>query len=159
MSKLLVSTFFLLLMQFLILQPADVAGADNLRQQPDTVKSGSIAPEADYVLLPEGKKVPIGGGYYLLYGFDKKPKLGIVIMKVEIFDPGGRKDTSFELKAHADMPSMKGAHLTIDRAFKLSRKGDYLAPQDIVMPGEWEIRLTVLKEGKVFFRGRCRFEV
>jgi hypothetical protein len=159
MSKFLFFVFFLL-MQFPSLWPADVACADNLGQQPGNVKSGSIAPEPEYVSLPEpGKKVAIGSGYYLIYGFDKKPKLGIVIMKVEIFDRDGRKDTSFGVKAHADMPSMKGAHMTIDRAFKLSKRGDYLAPQDIVMPGEWEIKLTVSKEGKVFFRGKYKFEV
>jgi len=160
MSKFLIFLFFLILMLIPSLWPADVACADNLGQQPGNVKSGGTAPEAEYALMPEpGKNVPIGGGYYLIYGFDKKPKLGIVIMKVTIFDRDGRKDTSFEVKAHADMPSMKGAHLTIDRLFKLSRKGDYLAPQDIVMPGDWEIRLTILKNGKVFFRGRYGFNV
>jgi len=151
---------FLLLMQFSSLWPVDIACADNPGQQPRNVKSGGIAPEAEYTPMPEpGKKIAIGSGYYLIYGFDKKPKLGIVIMKVEIFDRDGRKDTSFEVKAHADMPSMKGAHMTIDRAFKLSKRGDYLAPQDIVMPGDWEIRLTILKDGKVFFRGRYGFNV
>ena len=57
-----------------------------------------------------GKKVPVGNDYYLIYGFDKKPKLGTVIMKVEIFTKEGKKDTSFEVKADAGMPSMKGAH-------------------------------------------------
>ena len=106
-----------------------------------------------------GKKVPIGSDYYLIYGFDKKPKLGTVIIKVEIFTKEGKKDTSLEVKADAGMPSMKGAHETGDRSFKLSKKGDYLLPIDIVMPGDWEIRLTLLKEGKVFFRGSYQFDV
>jgi len=110
--------------------------------------------------MPEpGKKVLFGDGYYFIYGFDKKPKLGIAIMKVEIFDRNGRIDTSFEVKAHADMPSMRGAHVTVDRSFKVSKKGGYLAPQDIVMPGDWEIRLTILKDGKVLFRGSYKFDV
>jgi hypothetical protein len=106
-----------------------------------------------------GKKVPIGGDYYLIYGFDKKPKLGTLIMKVEIFTKKGKKDTSFEAKADSGMPSMKGAHETGDRPFKLSKKGDYLLPIDIVMPGDWEVRLTLLKEGKVIFRGSYQFDV
>jgi len=106
-----------------------------------------------------GKKVPIGSDHYLIYGFDKKPKLGTAIMKVEIFTKEGKKDTSFEVKADAGMPSMKGAHETGDQAFKLSKKGDYLLPIDIVMPGGWEIRLTLLKEGKVIFRGSHQFDV
>ena len=95
----------------------------------------------------------------MIYGFDKKPKLGTVIMKVEIFTAEGKKDTSLEAKADAGMPSMKGAHETGDRAFTVSKKGDYLLPIPIVMPGDWEIRLTISKEGKVIFRGRYNFDV
>jgi hypothetical protein len=62
-----------------------------------------------------GKKVPVGSDHYLIYGFDKKPKLGTVIMKVEIFTREGKKDTSIEAKADAGMPSMKGAHETGER--------------------------------------------
>jgi len=111
------------------------------------------------LMFGPGKKVSLGGDHYLIYGFDKKPKLGTLIMKVEIFTKEGKKDTSFEAKADADMPSMRGAHATGDRPFKLSNKGDYLLPIDIVMPGVWEIKLTVLKEGKVIFRGSHRFDV
>jgi hypothetical protein len=106
-----------------------------------------------------GKKVPIGNDYYLIYGFDKKPKLGTMIMKVEVFAKDGKKDTSFEVKADSGMPSMRGAHESGERSFKLSNKGDYLLPIDIVMPGGWEIRLSLLKEGKIIFRGSYQFEV
>jgi hypothetical protein len=106
-----------------------------------------------------GKKVFIGNDYYFIYGFDKKPKLGTVIMKVEIFTKEGKKDTFMEVKADAGMPSMKGAHETGEQPFKLSKKGDYLLPINIVMPGDWEIRLTLLKEGKVIFRGSYQFDV
>ena len=106
-----------------------------------------------------GKKVPIGNGHYLIFGFDKKPKLGTVIMKVEIFTKEGKRDTSFEGKADVGMPSMKGAHDTGDRPFTLSKKGDYLLPINIVMPGDWEIRLTLLREGGVVFRGSYRFDI
>ena len=113
-----------------------------------------------YSPMPEpGAKVPIGSGYYLVYGFDKKPKLGSVIMKVDIFKGEGGKDTSFQIKGYSGMPSMRGAHETGDRAFQLSRKGSYLLPIDIVMPGDWEISLTILKDGKVFFRGRYNFDI
>ena len=110
-------------------------------------------------MLGPGKKISIGNDYYFIYGFDKKPKLGTVIMKVEVFAKDGKKDTSFEVKADSDMPSMKGAHGSGDRSFKLSNKGDYLLPIDIVMPGGWEIRLSLLKEGKVIFKGSYQFDV
>jgi hypothetical protein len=106
-----------------------------------------------------GKKVPIGSSHYLIYGFDKKPKLGMVIMKVEIFTTDDKKDTSFTVKGDAGMPSMKGAHETGEQAFSLSKRGDYLLPVNIVMPGDWEIRLTVIKDGKVVARGRYNFDV
>jgi len=133
-------------------------------QQGHNPKSGSTVSGAEqtpaYLPMPgPGKKVPIGSDHYLMYSFDKKPKLGTVIMKVEIFTKEGKKETSSEVKADAGMPSMKGAHDTGDRRFKLSQKGDYLLPIDIVMPGDWEIRLTLLKEGKVIFRGSYRFDV
>ena len=106
-----------------------------------------------------GKKVPVGSGYYIIYGFDKKPKLGTVIMKVEVFTDEGAKDTSLEIKADAGMPSMRGAHETGERAFVISKKGDYLLPVSVVMPGDWEIRIAVSKDGKVIFRGRYNFDV
>ena len=113
-----------------------------------------------YSPMPDpGAKVQIGGGYYLIYDFNKKPKLGTVIMKVDIFKGEGERDATFQVKGDAGMPSMRGAHETGDRAFQLSRKGSYLLPISIVMPGDWEIRLTILKDGKVFFKGRYNFDI
>lgn len=106
-----------------------------------------------------GKKVPIGSEGYLIYEFDKKPKLGVMILKVSIFTPDGKKNSSFEVLADSGMPSMRGAHETGDQPCKLSKKGDYLIPVNIVMPGDWEVRLTVKKDGKVVFRGSHRFDV
>jgi hypothetical protein len=103
--------------------------------------------------------VPIGNGGYLIYGFDKKPKMGTVIMKVEAYTTDGKRDTSLEVLADSGMPSMRGAHETGDQPFKLSRKGEYLLPVNIVMPGDWEIRLTIKKGGKVIFRGSHKFDV
>ena len=106
-----------------------------------------------------GKKVPIGNGGYLIYGFDKKPKMGTVIMKVEAYTTDGKRDTSLEILGDSGMPSMRGAHETGDQPFKLSRKGEYLLPVNIVMPGDWEVRLTIKKGGKVIFRGSHKFDV
>jgi hypothetical protein len=106
-----------------------------------------------------GKKVPIGSSHYLIYNFDKKPKLGMVIMKVEIFTADDKKDTSFTVKGDAGMPSMRGAHETGEQTFTPSKREDYVLPVNIVMPGDWEIRITVLKDGKVVARGRYNFDV
>lgn len=118
------------------------------------------AQNPDYPPMPApGKKVPLGSGYYMIYGFDKKPRLGTAIMKVEIFTEDGKKDTSLEVKADADMPSMRGAHASGEKAFQISKKGDYLLPVRIVMPGDWEVKFTVSKDGKVIFRGKYDFDV
>ena len=106
-----------------------------------------------------GKKVPLRSDYYFVYGFDKKPQMGTVIMKVEVYTMDGKKDTSMEIKGDAGMPSMRGAHETGERPFKLSKNGAYLLPIDIVMPGDWEIRLTFTKNGQVIFRGSYQFDV
>ena len=114
----------------------------------------------NYPVMPDpGKKVQLGDGNYLIYKFDKQPKLGTLIIKVEIFNSNDKKDTSMEITGDAGMPSMSGAHDTGDKPFVLSNKGAYLLPVNIVMPGEWEIRLTIKKAGKVIFRGSHRFDV
>jgi len=127
----------------------------------DVSKAPSGAEQApSFPSMPgPGKKVSIGDNYYFVYAFDKKPKLGTMIMKVEVFTKDGKKDTSLEVKADSGMPSMKGAHESGDRPFKLSKKGDYLLPIDIVMPGDWEVRFTFSKNGKVIFRGSYQFDV
>jgi hypothetical protein len=144
---------------FLTLSPLPLDAADH-SGSPSKANDAGAGQIPDYPpLAAPGQKVAIGNGYYLIYGFDKKPKLGTIIMKVEIFNQNGNKDTSLEVMADAGMPSMRGAHETGDRPFVLSKKGDYLLPINIVMPGDWEIRVTVRKGGKGIFRARYNFEV
>jgi hypothetical protein len=152
---------FLVLISLLLSLPSlPLYGENREVQKGNNAKEATSQQTPAFSPMPEpGKKVPIGNGYYLIYGFDKRPKLGTVIMKVEIFTAEGKKDTSFQASVDAGMPSMKGAHETGDRPFTLSKKGDYLLPISIVMPGDWEIRLTVSKDGKVLLRGRYNFDV
>ncbi len=155
---------FVVFLMVISLFPLPLSGDDH--QVPIT-RSGKALPTPSgtgeptvYSPMPgPGKKIPIGSGRYFIYGFDKQPKLGTVIMKVQVYTGGGERETSLEVKADAGMPSMKGAHETGDRAFALSKKGDFLLPVNIVMPGDWEIRLTILQKGKVIFRGRYNFDI
>ena len=113
-----------------------------------------------YQPLPKpGEKVTIDTDHYFTYGFDKQPKLGAAIMKVEIFTRDGKRDTSFVVKGNADMPSMRGAHASGDTDFSLSKKGVYLLPVQLAMPGDWEIRFTFVKAGKTVYRGSYRFDL
>jgi hypothetical protein len=113
-----------------------------------------------YEPLPgPGKKCWIGKDYYFTYSYDKKPQMGTVILKVELFDKDGKQDTTLKIAGNLDMPSMKGAHGSGEIPLKLNKKGEYLLALNIVMPGEWEVQLTFGKDAKVLYRGSTKFHV
>jgi hypothetical protein len=111
------------------------------------------------VLKKAGEKITLDADHYFVFGFDKTPKIGVAIMKVEVFTRDGKRDTSFTVKGDADMPSMRGAHTMGDKDFSLSAKGVYLLPVRLVMPGDWEVRMTFFKAGRVVFRGAYLFDI
>ena len=119
-----------------------------------------VTTERGYQVLPKpGEKVALDADHYFIYGFDKQPKMGAAIMRVEIFTRSGERDTTFTVRGDADMPSMRGAHSSGDKDFSLSAKGVYLLPVRLVMPGDWEITFTFLKNGKTVFRGAYLFDL
>jgi hypothetical protein len=120
------------------------------------------APQAkkDYQILPKpGEKIPLGADHYFIYGFDKPPKIGMAIMRVEIFTRAGKRDTSFIVKGDSDMPSMRGAHSAGEKEFSLSAKEVYLLPVRLVMPGDWEVTFSFVRKEKVVFRGAYLFDI
>ncbi len=122
--------------------------------------AGAIAQEPVYNDLPgAGKKCWIGDSLYFTWKFDKKPKLGMAFLKVRLFDPMGKQITSLDVVGSSDMPSMRGAHDSGEVPLKLNKKGDYLLPVNVVMPGEWEVRLVFLKGAEPLYRGRIAFKV
>ena len=106
-----------------------------------------------------GKTCRIGETYTFAYEFDKTPKMGMAILKIRLFDETGKRTTGLVITGRSDMPSMSGAHDSGEVLFKLNRKGDYLLPVNIVMPGEWEVRLVFSVNKEVIFRGRFRVNV
>jgi hypothetical protein len=127
---------------------------------PQSVAAASSAVKPGYRLLPKsGEKIPLGPKHYFTYAFAKPPKLGSAIMRVEIFTREGQRDTSFSVKGDADMPSMRGVHSAGDQDFTLSAKGVYLLPVRLVMPGDWEVCFTFLKDGKELLRGSYLFDL
>lgn len=113
-----------------------------------------------YQPMPKaGRKITLATGHYFTFGFEKQPKLGNAIMRVELFTPAGQRDRSFVLKGDADMPSMRGVHSAGNRTFAISAKGVYLMPVELVMPGDWEFRLIIEKDGKTLFRGAYLFDI
>jgi hypothetical protein len=114
----------------------------------------------EYPELPGfGKKCRIDDDFYFTYEFTEKPRMGTAILRIRIFDHDGNQSTGFTVLGHYDMPSMAGAHDSGEQEFKLNKKGDYLLPVNIVMPGEWEVKLTFKRGDSVVFRGAFRFDV
>lgn len=124
--------------------------------------SGAFAQTTEPVFeeLPgPGKTCRIGETYTFTYEFDKTPKMGMAVLKIQLFDMNGKRTTALEITGRSDMPSMSGAHDSGEVLFKLNRKGDYLLPVNIVMPGEWEVRLVFSSNKEAIFRGRFKFNV
>lgn len=123
-------------------------------------QAGGTAETIVYKPLPgPGKKCWINEDLYFTYKFSERPKMGTVILVIQVFDKNGNKLTPVTIKGRSDMPSMRGAHDSGDQEFKLNKKGDYLLPVNIVMPGDWEVRLTFFKDEKPLFYGSLTFDV
>ncbi len=127
---------------------------------PGVPPNGSQAVAPEFKDLPgAGKKCWIGEVNYFVYEFDKTPKMGTAILKILLYDKAGNRVTELDITGESGMPAMKGAHDSGEVAFKLNKKGDYLLPVNVVMPGDWEVRLTFSRNKIVVFRGRLTFGV
>ena len=117
-------------------------------------------PEIVWTNVPgPGKKCPINDDYYFKYEFSAKPKIGMVILKIQVFDKDDKQVVPYKATGRSDMPSMRGAHDSGDVEFKMNRKNDYLLPVNLVMPGEWEIQVVFLLNDKAVYHGSIKFDV
>jgi hypothetical protein len=122
----------------------------------------AAAKPAEIVWTPvpgPGKKCPINDEYYFKYEFNEKPKMGMSILKIQVFDKKNNQVVPFKATGRSDMPSMRGAHDSGDVEFKMNRRNDYLLPVNVVMPGDWEIRLIFRLNDQAVFHGSIRFDV
>jgi hypothetical protein len=127
---------------------------------PGLSPSGPRSGEPEFKDLPKaGEKCWIGEVCYFVYAFDQTPKMGTTILKLRLFDRDGRQISDLDITGRSDMPAMRGAHDSGDLAFKLNKSGDYVLPLNVVMPGDWEVRLTFSRNKVVVFRGRLTFAV
>jgi len=118
------------------------------------------AENVDYKELSgPGKKCPLDDDFYFIYEFTAKPRMGMTILRVQVFDQSENQSAAFSVVGRYDMTSMAGAHDSGDQEFKLNKKNDYLLPVNIVMPGEWEVKLTFRRGESTVFRGAFRFDV
>ncbi len=135
--------------------PAQPAGS--CCNSPGLVPGGQ---EPAFQDLPKaGKKCWIGEVNYFTWEFDKTPKMGTSILIVKLYDKDGKRVSDLAITGRSDMPSMRGAHDSGEVAFKTNKAGDFLLPVSVVMPGDWEVRLTFSRNGIVIFRGRIAFDV
>jgi hypothetical protein len=126
---------------------------------PGRVPAGAQGEPVFQDLPKSGKKCWIGEVNYFTWEFDKTPKMGTSILIVKLYDKDGKQVSDLAITGSSDMPSMRGAHDSGEVAFKTNKAGNYLLPVNVVMPGDWEVRLTFSRNGVVIFRGRIAFDV
>ena len=112
------------------------------------------------VMLPaEGRRADLPGGRYFTWRFASRPQLGTVVLKVQVFQSDGSRVKDLKVLGASGMPSMRGAHDTGEQPFRLNKKGDYLLPVDLVMPGDWEVVLSFFEGKKRIYHGKVDFEL
>lgn len=113
----------------------------------------AAAGPAGAAALAEGESIPLPDGGRFSWKFSEKPKLGVAIVNLQAYGPGGEPDTSYGLVGEYGMPTMR-YHDSGPKPFILSKKGHYLLPVEFTMPGEWEIVIRVSRDGKEIYEGR-----
>ena len=112
----------------------------------------------DRVLIKPGTKNWLDTNMYFTCDFVKKPVLGVSVLRLQVFDKTGSRNNDFKITALSGMPGMR-MHDTEETNIKQNKKGDYLYPIDVVMPGNWEIKINVYKKQANVFPGVIKFEV
>ncbi|MCU0596032.1 MAG: hypothetical protein MUC98_11315, partial [Desulfobacterota bacterium] len=62
-----------------------------------TISEVRAADKSSVPVLKAGQKHWIGDHYYFIYNFDKKPQMGTIIMKIQVFTKDAKQDTSLEI--------------------------------------------------------------
>ena len=93
-----------------------------------------------------GSGTTAGSEYVIKHEWPKKPKVGDYTLKVNLVDNAGAPVKDAYVVVSYDMPSMRGAHATT-ADMKQNTSGDYLLPIHFAMRGDWEIVVSVMKDG------------
>ena len=123
--------------------------------KPAMIPTGELKPAA---LAPEGKKNELPGGGWFTWKFDKKPQLGPVIIKIQVYSRDKKKDSSYGITGESGMSYMR-EHDSGSVKFQLNKKGDYLLPVNVVMAGEWFVVIRIRHYGREIFAGKAIFNV
>ncbi|OGS53338.1 MAG: hypothetical protein A3J79_04050 [Elusimicrobia bacterium RIFOXYB2_FULL_62_6] len=122
-----------------------------------TAAQSATVPLTIPALPAEGVKENLQGGGWFTWKFAEKPKLGSVIVKVQAFNKDGSRNTACEIIGETGMPSMRAHDLST--GFVKNKKGDYLMPFDLVMPGEWQVVIRIKEGGKEIYAGQVLFNI
>ena len=96
------------------------------------------------LVLRAKKRHDINSEYYLVYSWQKKPKIGMAVLFVDIYrKKDSKRSDDFTVTANAYMPSMRGSHDTGDRVMKLNKKKSHVIDVNFMMLGDWEIEIKV----------------
>lgn len=116
------------------------------------------AQAAPGVLAAQDERMALPGGGWFAWRFTEKPKLGTPIARVQVFDKDGTQVTAYEVIGEYGMPSMR-YHDSGPVKFQLNKKGDYLLPVNIVMAGEWELKIRVMNGKEKLYEGAVLFTI
>jgi len=114
------------------------------------------APAGPALLAAPEEKNQLPDGGWFTWRFAEKPKLGTAIIKVQAFDKSGARVNAYELIGEYGMPSMR-YHDSGPVKFQLNKKGDYLLPVELVMPGEWSVLIRVKSGKEEIYAGQVLF--
>jgi len=110
-------------------------------------------------ILKDGERFSVNDDIYGKWEFTQKPQIGMVILKVQLFDKNDKKISPLSIMGSYGMPSMPGHHDSGDLPLKLNKSQNYLLPINVVMPGDWEVKLIFSQGEKVLLRAAIRFDV
>lgn len=112
------------------------------------------------VVLKENKRQDINSDYYLMYSWQKKPKMGMAVLFVDVFrKKDNKRADDVTVTTNAFMPSMRGSHDSGERLMKLNKKKSHVIDVNFMMPGEWEIEVNISKNSKQLFTGLVQAKI
>ena len=114
---------------------------------------------AEMKILKPGERFAVNDDIHGKWEFSQKPQIGMVILKVQLFDRNDRKISTLSIAGDSGMPSMPGHHDSGEVPFKLNKARNYLLPINVVMPGDWQVKLIFKQGDKVLLRAAIRFDV
>ena len=100
-----------------------------------------------YCMSSFGKDNTASNTYSIKYSWPQKPKVGDYTLKVIVSDKDGNSVKDVDVIASYYMPSMRGHHDKSEN-MKLSDKGYFLLPIHFAMRGDWEIIISIEKDGR-----------